>query len=146
MTCFPMDVPTDVPHRSAILKCDPIAPRTARALARPALDEWGLTAVQDDVELVTSELVTNALRQGTMIVFFIAWCSGTDEVVVAVRDDGPGLPEMRPHDLESESGRGLLMVRARSNTWGCRPGINGTGKTVWAALGPKPRDDRDAES
>jgi anti-sigma regulatory factor (Ser/Thr protein kinase) len=146
MTWFPMDLPDESPHQSAILERDAVAPRTARALAVSALEAWGLLAVQDDVELVVSELVTNSLGQETVIAFLIAFHPDTDEVEVAVWDDGPGLPQSQQQDLEAESGRGLLIVQARSNSWGCRPGWDGTGKVVWARLGPKPREDHDAAS
>ena len=146
MTWFPIDLPDDSPHRSAIVECDRVAPRTARAIATSALDEWNMLPIQDDVELVVSELVTNALGQGTMTAFLIVFRSSTHEVEVAVWDDGPGLPQAQQHDPEAESGRSLLIVQARSNSWGCRPGRDGTGKVVWARLGPKPREDHDAAS
>ncbi|MEV5754465.1 ATP-binding protein [Actinoallomurus sp. NPDC052308] len=41
---------------------------------------------------------------------------------------------------DAESGRGLFIVDACSNAWGCRPGKDGTGKVIWAALGPKSAD------
>jgi anti-sigma regulatory factor (Ser/Thr protein kinase) len=139
-----MDIPAGTPHESAILQRDPVAPRTARALAISALEAWGLLDVRDDVELVVSELVTNALRPGTRIAFLIALRSGTGEVEVAVWDDGPGLPEPKPQGLEAESGRGLFIVKARSNDWGWRRSSDGIGKVIWATLGPKPREDHDA--
>ncbi|MGI8331845.1 ATP-binding protein [Actinomadura scrupuli] len=129
-----------------MVECDRLAPRTARAIAASALDAWGMPALQDDVALVVSELVTNAFGRGSKLAFLIAFHSGTQEVEVAVWDDGPGLPRARPEDLEAESGRGLLIVRARSNAWGCRPGTGGIGKVVWVRLGPKPREDHDAAS
>jgi hypothetical protein len=146
MTWFPIDLPDDSPHRSAIVECGRVAPRTARAIAASALDEWGMLPVQDDVELVVSELVTNALGRGSAIAFLIVFHCSTHEVEVAVWDDGPGLPQARQEDLEAESGRGLLIVRARSNSWGCRPGRDGTGKAIWARLGPKPKEEQDAAS
>lgn len=146
MTWFPIDLPGDSPHRSVIVGCDRVAPRTARAIAASALDEWNMLPVQDDIELVVSELVTNALGRGTVIAFLIVFCSGTDEIEVAVWDDGPGLPHAQQQDPEAESGRGLFIVRARSNSWGCRPGRDGTGKVVWARLGPKPKEEQEAPS
>jgi serine/threonine-protein kinase RsbW len=144
MPWFPIQVPADSPCRSAIVECDRLAPRTARAIAASALDEWGALPLRDHVELVVSELVTNALGRGSVLAFLIAFHPATCEVEVAVWDDGPGHPRAGRPDPEAESGRGLLIVEARSSAWGCRPGGDGTGKIVWARLGPKPREDHDA--
>ncbi len=139
-----MDIPARSRYRSAFLACDRTAPRTARALAVAAVEAWGLPDVRDNVELVVSELVTNALRLGSRIAFLIVLRSGTDQIEVAVWDDGPGVPEPRPQCPDAESGRGLFIVAARSTAWGCRPARDGVGKITWATLGPKPREGHDA--
>jgi anti-sigma regulatory factor (Ser/Thr protein kinase) len=135
-----------LPHESAIYQSDPVIPRSARDLAVSALAKWGLLTVRNDVELVISELVTNALGQGTLIVVLIVCHPGTEEIEVAVWDNGPGLPQAQQPDLDAESGRGLLIVEACSTSWGYRRGRDGVGKVIWARLGPKPREDHDATS
>ncbi len=146
MTCFPMDVPIGVPYLATVLACDATAPRTTRALAVSAVDGWDMRAIRDDVELVTCELVTNAVRSGTRIAVLIALRPGADQIEVAVWDDGPGVPEPRPQCPDAERGRGLFVVGAFSGAWGCRPGRDGLGKITWTTLGPKPRANGDAQS
>lgn len=146
MIPFPMAVPDGCRHRSALFDSGPLAPRRARALARSALASWGLAHLLDDVELVISELVTNASRLGTPVAVLVSLRPADDEIEIAVWDDGPGLPEPGAPDEEAEAGRGLLLVEARSNAWGWRPGRDGNGKVTWATLGPKPRDDDAAPS
>lgn len=141
-----MDIPAGGPYRAVFLPCDPAAARVARSLAVSAVEAWGLLDVRDDVELVVSELVTNALRLGARIALLIALRPGTDQIEVAVWDDAPGVPEPRPQRPDAESGRGLFIVGARADAWGCRPGRDGVGKVTWATLGPKPREDQDAAS
>jgi anti-sigma regulatory factor (Ser/Thr protein kinase) len=42
----------------------PTAPACARGHVRSVAREWGLSALADDAELLTSELVTNAVQAG----------------------------------------------------------------------------------
>jgi anti-sigma regulatory factor (Ser/Thr protein kinase) len=105
------------------------APAQARAFARATCAEGRATGHLDDVTLVVSELVTNAVLHGrgdvTLDVF-------VDDLAVRVEvgDDGPTLA--RPHAAapDGESGRGLLMVSRLALRWGVRR--DGGGKVVWA--------------
>ena len=56
---------TDVgplPMWRLLLPATPSSPSAARAAIRPVLEQWGMTAQADTVELLLSELVTNAVR------------------------------------------------------------------------------------
>lgn len=53
-----------VAPRSAAVTTDVLQPGVMRRLACVALDWWGLEALSDDIALVISELVTNALQHG----------------------------------------------------------------------------------
>ncbi|MFJ1649075.1 ATP-binding protein [Streptomyces sp. NPDC088258] len=113
-----------------------------RAQVRETLIKWGLEQIASDVELVTSELVTNAVIHCRVsfaeveVTVHVDW----DELVLEVSDpDRARLPqpgERRPEDDE-EGGRGLLLVAALSDSWGCRELTYG--KCVWARF----RADRD---
>ncbi|WP_375478855.1 ATP-binding protein [uncultured Jatrophihabitans sp.] len=84
-----------------------------------------------DVELVLSELVTNAIRarcrdlQVTLVV-------SERSVRVEVFDDAPGTPALVAFQPDSDHGRGLAIVAAVSQEWGVRPAVDG--KHVWAVL------------
>jgi anti-sigma regulatory factor (Ser/Thr protein kinase) len=81
--------------------------------------------------VLTSELVTNAVRHGVgPVAVRVAWEDG--EVRVEVDDHSPALPVARDVDGDALSGRGLQLVEALSSEWGVRP--DGTGKTVWFTL------------
>lgn len=126
------------------------AVRGARTFTRSTLAQWGLDDRFDDVSLVVSELVTNALRhalpddsrQGAgeaeppVRLHLMRWST---RLVCAVRDpseDRPGgsfAPEATEANCDLESGRGLFLVDSYSDSWGWHP-LAGrlTGKVVWA--------------
>ncbi|QES49426.1 ATP-binding protein [Streptomyces venezuelae] len=125
------------------------AVRGARSFTRSTLGQWGLDERFDDVALVVSELVTNALRHALpedggrggeqeppVRLHLMRWST---RLVCAVRDpseDSPGgcfSPEKTDENGDAESGRGLFLVDSYSDNWGWHP-LAGrlTGKVVWA--------------
>ena len=82
----------------------------------------------DTVELLVSEIATNALVHGAGEVRIRVDVSG-GTVRVEVDDGGAALPTVREASTTAEGGRGLALVAAMSSGWGVapRPG----GKTVW---------------
>lgn len=82
--------------------------------------------------LLTSELVTNAVRYGGSRATLVARRPG-GVLRIAVEDDSPELPEegLSP-PFSAESGRGIMLVSALASRWGVesRPG----GKSVWFEL------------
>ena len=110
------------------------AVRTARAVVRGRLHDWGLDSVGDIVALLVSELVTNALRHATgPIGVRIRRSDGSPyTLLVEVSDPLPDPPRERAADADDESGRGLRLVACSANAWGTRPGESG--KTVWFEL------------
>lgn len=130
-------MPGDVAHEFA---GDAQAPAAARGFAKSALA--GLlptpvpTALCDDVELVVSELVTNAVRAGSPTVTVQVSVEDTS-LVVRVSDEARGWPEERTAGARDTSGRGLPLVSALTAAGGVR--IAEHGKVVWAALAlPEP--------
>jgi anti-sigma regulatory factor (Ser/Thr protein kinase) len=67
----------------------------------------------DELNLVVSELVTNAVRYGASPVVLRGWCLA-DQVVVEVSDAGPGIadpyPELRAPHGSAHGGFGLWLV------------------------------------
>ncbi len=86
--------------------------------------------LREDVELVTSELVTNACRVALDSVG-IRVTAERDMVTVSVTDDGPGEPQPLHPDPDDPVGRGLLVVGAVAQDWGLLR-ADAISKTVWA--------------
>ena len=107
----------------------------ARLHARLLIREWGLATLADDVEILVSELVTNAvhatLALGQAVPVRLWLLADTARILIIVWDASPQLPIRRGASTEAESGRGLLLVEALSHQWGTSAAPAG-GKTVWA--------------
>ena len=114
----------------------PDAPALGRRFALARLDAvFGMALpldVADDVALVVSELVTNAVRAQARRIR-LALAVHRREIDVVVTDDAPGTPTLTRADMQDTYGRGLLIVDALAATWGVEPGSD-VGKSVWAVL------------
>ncbi|MFJ6101415.1 SpoIIE family protein phosphatase [Streptomyces sp. NPDC092359] len=102
----------------------------ARELARAQLGAWGLEGLVDTVELLVSELVTNALRYGEGEIRLRMLRDRT--LVCEVWDAGLVQPRRRRAKDTDEGGRGLQLVGLLSSSWGARR--TPRGKTVWFEL------------
>ncbi|WP_415948242.1 ATP-binding protein [Streptomyces sp. KLOTTS4A1] len=140
------------------------AVRAARQFTRSTLTEWQLDERFDDVALVVSELVTNALRHGLPLshhrpcdealraapadpadtvresnapvrLHLMCWRS---RLVCAVRDPSHTSPVSREteafEDFSAESGRGLFLVESFADSWGWHPLAGTLGGKVVWAL------------
>jgi anti-sigma regulatory factor (Ser/Thr protein kinase) len=101
----------------------------ARAQVHGAVCAWDLEAVAEVCVLLTSELVTNAVRHGGAGVEVRYGVVG-GALRVEVYDDGAGLPQVRRADSDDEGGRGLMLLEGLSERWGVRR-ARGGGKSVW---------------
>ncbi|WP_369383501.1 SpoIIE family protein phosphatase [Streptomyces sp. cg36] len=110
------------------------APGRARRLARRALDRWGLEELTDSVELLVSEVVTNAVRYAERPVTLRLL--KTDVLRCEVGDDSPQLPRQRRARDTDEGGRGLFLVNRLARRWGATR-LSG-GKVVWFELPTRP--------
>ena len=109
-----------------------------REWARKTLPGWGLTEHADIIELIVSELVTNAIVHGTGPVE-ICLSRGRGHLLVEVGDHGAGQPALHHPAAEDMSGRGLALVDALTSScggsWGVTARTSGQpGKTVYAIL------------
>ena len=114
--------------------------RVARDFTAATLRRWGVDSEQsDDIVVVVSELLTNALR-------YTVPCPGAvwprwpvrlgllqpgPWVLCAVSDPSDEVPVAKEPCWFGESGRGLHVVSSLCDEWGCTaPGPKG--KVVWA--------------
>ncbi|MEW1614662.1 MULTISPECIES: SpoIIE family protein phosphatase [unclassified Streptomyces] len=117
--------PSDVAYW--YLEPEDAAPGRARRLARRALSRWGLDELSDEVELLVSEVVTNAVRYAERPVTLRLL--RTDILRCEVGDDSPQLPRQRRARETDEGGRGLFLVNRLARRWGATR--LSTGKVVW---------------
>ena len=124
----------DDPARTAVSVHEPVAAvtRQIRRTLRALLTGWGLAAdVVDDALLVVEELVTNVVDHARTP--FRLTVRLTNHVLhLAVRDCDSGLPRLRPFDPDAARGRGLQVITAIAQQWGCDR--HERGKTVWVDL------------
>ncbi|MGH3157299.1 MAG: ATP-binding protein [Streptosporangiaceae bacterium] len=125
------------------LRALPASVRRARRHATATLREWQLETLADPVEVLTSEIVTNAVHasadavlqprkagQAAQIGFWLT--SDRRSVLIQVWDADPRPPIRQDNGLDAETGRGLMLVETLSTQWGCcAPGCP-AGKIVWA--------------
>jgi CheY-like chemotaxis protein len=107
--------------------------RDARVFAADLLAQWGVGELADDVLLVVTELVNNAVTHamsGCTLRISVSAVS----VRIEVTDEGSGTPDPLPPSMTRNHGRGLHLVDALTAAWGFEPMIDGGGKTVWAEL------------
>ncbi|MEU9012943.1 ATP-binding protein [Streptomyces sp. NPDC048479] len=119
----------------------PSSPRSAgraRVLLREQLAAWNVEGeVVQIAELLLSELATNVIQHartpaGREIGVRLARYDGMLRVEVA--DANNRRPEPRSAPSDDEGGRGLTLVAALAERWGCCPRRHGIGKSVWAEL------------
>ncbi|MDQ0993751.1 anti-sigma regulatory factor (Ser/Thr protein kinase) [Streptomyces sp. V3I7] len=106
-------------------------PEARRAL-RELLRHWGKPGRSEVAELLTSELVTNALVHTDQDAVLTA-VVGPRGLRVEVRDFVARRPMPRACDTgDATHGRGLMLVRSLADDWGIR--AHGVGKAVWFEL------------
>ena len=108
---------------------------------RGPLHRWGVTGRCEDIAVVVSEMLTNALRHA---------CPGLGDtqprslirlglynpgpwVMCAVADPSTAVPVPRSPNFLAETGRGLHIIRALSDSWGYTT-PDDTGKVVWTTV------------
>ncbi|MEU2062661.1 ATP-binding protein [Streptomyces sp. NPDC013455] len=104
----------------------------ARRELRELLRHWGKPGRSEIAELLTSELVTNALvhTDDDAVLTAVVVPGG---LRVEVRDFVARRPEVRaPGTDEDTHGRGLVLVQSLADAWGVRR--HGVGKSVWFEL------------
>lgn len=106
--------------------------RAARRFMAETLATWHCDELLDSVNLLVSELVTNAVVHAGSEAE-VAVVLTPDVLRVEVADSGGGTPTKKHAEAWATSGRGMALVDAVSSSWGVesRPG---GGKIVWFEL------------
>jgi len=110
-------VATDGTAASADLPAVLSSASAARQVVRLAGARWMGTEALDTLELLTSEIVTNALLHGRAEPHLVVTVRG-QTVRVAVDDQPSGWPRPKAVPVLSQSGRGLALVDALASSWG----------------------------
>lgn len=134
-------------HSVLAIRALPTAIPCARLHARNVMSGWNLLDQADTVELIVSELVTNAVQaavdcdgrppysdEGGLACVHLRLSSDRVFTLIEVRDDNRDLPTPTQANRDDESGRGLMLVTALSQRWGWELSRHGNGKTVWALV------------
>jgi anti-sigma regulatory factor (Ser/Thr protein kinase) len=111
----------------------PASCRAARVAVRRFCEEQGLAGLADDAELLTSELVTNAIRYARSHVSVTATVAN-GSMLIHVIDDG-GTPAYIAATMSAatcESARGVHIVSQLAGDWGVVPSDDTT--TAWFRL------------
>jgi len=113
------------------LDAEPASVARARAFVADMVKLWGCDDPMQVAALLTSEVVTNAVRHAAQTVT-VAVELATDppsRLIVETRDDLPGEPVVKPASPEADSGRGMFIVDRLARRWGVEPMAQG--KIVW---------------
>jgi anti-sigma regulatory factor (Ser/Thr protein kinase) len=123
--------------------------RAARDFAIATVHRWGTAERSQDIAIVVSELLTNALRHAlpgsgdtrrsgdTRLrrPIQLGLLQPGPCVLCAVADPSTAAPALQARGSLAETGRGLHIVCALSDQWGYTP--SETGKVVWAMFYPR---------
>lgn len=132
----------------------------ARLFVKYTLQNWRVGREHiETVELLASELVTNAIKSTGIIEPHPAYTALNhltlvhvrlllfdNSVVLEVWDADPNPPVMQEQTLDAEGGRGLFLVATMSRRWNYYHPKSG-GKVVWCEIGTQqwPAEDDTAE-
>ncbi len=126
------DQPDTTQLRRRLVKADLRAVPEVRRALRELLRHWGMPGRSETAELLTSELVTNALVHTDHDAVLTATV-GPRRLRVEVRDFVGRRPRLRvPEADDGTHGRGLVLVQSLADAWGVR--AHGVGKAVWFEL------------
>lgn len=127
------------PHTNSYslrVKAEPGAVSDARRTIIGLVRGWDVPLSPDaidDLALLCSELITNAIRHTRAPCAVDVRWTGV-RVRVEVTDTNPVRPHPRVSPPDSEGGRGLLLVESVATAWGTK--ADPAGKVVWCEVGP----------
>jgi anti-sigma regulatory factor (Ser/Thr protein kinase) len=128
--------PTELQECRVRLTASPAAAAEARSQVRAAVCAWDVPVDLDTAVLLTSELVTNAIRHEAGGTVTLAVTCSRGELRVDVHDTSCFLPMVMDAPGDAEVGRGLMLVATLSSEWGFYR--TPAGKAVYFTLASEP--------
>ncbi len=129
----PPRTPVQRPYRISLI-AGPAAAAQARRHVCAIITARDVPVDADTAALLTSELVTNAIKHGKPgnegIELVISWANG--QLRVEVHDRCKSGPVLVDAPCDAEAGRGLLLLASLCTHWGWRQTV--TGKAVYFTL------------
>ena len=128
--------PTELTGCRVRLTTGPAAAAEARRQVRAAICAWDIPVDPDVAILLTSELVTNAIRHEPGDTVMLAITCSCDQLRVDVYDTSGSWPVLVDAPADAETGRGLMLVATLSTEWGFYR--TPAGKAVYFTLAIQP--------
>jgi anti-sigma regulatory factor (Ser/Thr protein kinase) len=135
---------TELQARRVRLTTGPAAVARARSQVRAAICAWDLPVDPAIAVLLTSELVTNAIRYEAGETVMLAISCTCGQLRVEVHDTSCSMPVLVDAPADAETGRGLLLVATLSAGWGSYR--TPAGKAVYFTLAFQPDHAEDSGS
>jgi anti-sigma regulatory factor (Ser/Thr protein kinase) len=110
--------PTELRGCRIRLTAGPAAAAEARRQVQAAICTWDIPVDPDVAVLLTSELVTNAIRHEVTGIVMLAITCPCGQLRVDVHDTSRALPMLVDAPVDAETGRGLMLVTTLSAEWG----------------------------
>jgi anti-sigma regulatory factor (Ser/Thr protein kinase) len=136
MSVMAPSLPTQLQRHHVSLTTGPTAAAQARSQVRMAICTWDVPVDQDVAALLTSELVTNAIRHTAAESVTLAVTCSCGELRIDVHDTSRTSPVLIDAAADAETGRGLMLVATLSADWGFYP--TPAGKAVYFTLAFQP--------
>ena len=105
--------------RRILLPAGPAAAAKSRRHVQAAIYAWDVPIDPTVAALLTSELVTNAIKHEPGDTVMLAITCDCGEFRVDVHDTSLSVPMPVDRPVDAETGRGLVLVAAMSTHWGC---------------------------
>ncbi|HEY5984762.1 MAG TPA: ATP-binding protein [Streptosporangiaceae bacterium] len=131
-TMTPIRPTVQLRSRRILLTAAPAAAAEARSQVRAAVHAWDVPADASVAVLLTSELVTNAIRHVAGETIMLAISCACGQLRVDVHDTSCSMPVPVDAPADAQTGRGLMLVNSLSTTWGFYR--TPTGKAVYFTL------------
>lgn len=136
LSAYPVSIPWALCSHLR-LSAVPEAVPWARRHATLKLAQWRLHGHLDAVQLVVTELTTNALRASAELPgsYLRLWlCADQSTVLIQVWDAADSMPARQDVHPDADHGRGLMIVDALSKDWGAYRLAAQPGKVVFALI------------